>query len=193
VNGRLVGVELVPTAAEYGLLRQPRTGWRGCNQNIFSLLLRGRCEGGGLGVQREEMMSWLDLFTRIDGRIGRKGFWAGALCLLLPELIAHHVFGQRWGSTVSLLLAYPALAVFIKRARDRGVPLWLPCGFIVVAVLFDVLTLLDLLGPSESPNWLFYILCVPFGILGVILLFDLGFRRGTVGAGGDSSDPDAPR
>ena len=137
-------------------------------------------------------MSWRNLFTSMDGRIGRKEFWIGVLCLLLPELIAHLAIGQRWASAASLLLAYPALAVLTKRARDRDVPLWVPGLFVAGGILSDVLNLLDLLGPPETPNLAFYIVGIPFGILGLILLVDLGFRRGTVGANRHGPDPLPP-
>ena len=66
-------------------------------------------------------MNWLDLFTRIDGRIGRQPFWMALACIVTFELAAYLAVGERWSSIASLLVAYPEFAVFAKRGHDRTV------------------------------------------------------------------------
>lgn len=134
-------------------------------------------------------MDWKYLFTSIDGRISRQPFWIAVLCLLVPELIAHFTIGDRWSSIVSLLLAYPSLAVLAKRGHDRNVPTWVPGVFIAGSVILDLLVLFDLIGPLTKPSTLFYVIGVPVGIMGLILLIDFGFRRGTVGENRYGPDP----
>jgi uncharacterized membrane protein YhaH (DUF805 family) len=134
-------------------------------------------------------MNWTYLLTSIEGRINRQPFWIALLCLLVPELIAHFTIGNRWSSIVSLILAYPSFAVLAKRGHDRNVPTWVPGLFMAGSVVFDLLVLLDLVGPTESPNTLFYVVGISVGLVGLILLIDFGFRRGTVGPNRYGPDP----
>jgi uncharacterized membrane protein YhaH (DUF805 family) len=59
-----------------------------------------------------------------------------------------------------------------------------------------VLDLLSVLGWSmtvEQPDWLVLAIFVPFMVLGIALLIELGFRRGTVGPNQYGPDPLATR
>lgn len=134
-------------------------------------------------------MDWVYLFTSIDGRISRKPFWIAILCLLVPELIAHVTIGERWSSIVGLLLAYPNLAVFAKRGHDRNVPTWVAGVFVAGGIGLNVLVLLDLAGPMDAPNTLFYVIGVPLGIMALILLIDFGCRHGSAGPNRYGPDP----
>jgi uncharacterized membrane protein YhaH (DUF805 family) len=134
-------------------------------------------------------MDWMHLLTSIEGRISRRPFWIAVLCLSVPELVAHFALGERWSSIVSLLIAYPEFAVFAKRGHDRNVPAWVSGVFIAGAVILNLMTLLDLSGPMTNPTTLFYIVGIPVGILGLILLVDFGFRRGTAGPNRYGPDP----
>ena len=134
-------------------------------------------------------MDWMHLFTSIEGRISRQPFWIALLCLSVPELVAHVALGERWSSIVSLLIAYPEFVVFAKRGHDRNVPTWVPGVFIAGAIVLNLMTLLDLSGPMTNPTTLFYIVGVPVGIMGLILLVDFGFRRGTAGPNRYGPDP----
>lgn len=127
-------------------------------------------------------MNWIDLFTGIDGRISRQPFWLALLALFAIDLAAHFAMGERLSAVVSLLIAYPEFAVFAKRGHDRNVPTWVAGLFMAGAVVLNVLVLLGLSGPMDRPTTLFYAVGLPVGILGLILLVDFGFRRGTAGA-----------
>ena len=131
----------------------------------------------------------MHLFTSIEGRISRQPFWIGLLPLIGLEIAAHFAMGERWSSIVSLILAYPEFAVFAKRGHDRNVPTWVPGPFIAAGAVLNVLVLLDLVGPMDAPNTLFYVIGVPLGIMALILLVDFGFRRGTVGENRYGPDP----
>jgi uncharacterized membrane protein YhaH (DUF805 family) len=134
-------------------------------------------------------MDWKYLFTSIDGRITRQPFWIAFAILIGIEIVAHFTIGERWSSIVSLLLAYPYFAVFAKRGHDRNAPTWIAGIFIAGAVLLDLLSLLDLLGTTEKPSTLFYVIVAPLVIMALILLIDFGFRRGTVGPNRYGPDP----
>jgi uncharacterized membrane protein YhaH (DUF805 family) len=134
-------------------------------------------------------MNWTWLFTGIDGRISRQPFWIAILILFAIEIAAHFAIGDRWGSIVSLILAYPEFAVIAKRGHDRNAPTWIAAVFIAGAVILDVMALLDLIGTPEKPTTLFYVFLAPFGVMALILLVDFGFRRGTVGENRFGPDP----
>jgi uncharacterized membrane protein YhaH (DUF805 family) len=134
-------------------------------------------------------MTWVHLLTSIDGRISRKPFWIALLLLTIPELAAHVAFGERWSSIVSLLIAYPEFAVFAKRGHDRDVPTWVAGVFFGGSAVLYVLVLLELAAPMTDPNTLSFVIGVPLGVMGLILLVDFGFRRGTVGTNRYGPDP----
>lgn len=134
-------------------------------------------------------MDWKYLLTSVDGRISRQPFWIALIILFGTEIIAEFAIGERWSSIVSLLLAYPEFAVIAKRGHDRNAPAWIAGIFIAGAILLDLLLLLDMLGPRDEPNTLFFVIGVPLGIMAIILLIDFGFRRGTVGANRYGPDP----
>jgi uncharacterized membrane protein YhaH (DUF805 family) len=135
----------------------------------------------------------MHLFTSLEGRISRQPFWIAILCLLAIELIAEYVIGERWSAIVSLLIAYPEFAVLAKRGHDRNVSAWAPGVFVAGAIVFNLITLLGLSGPMTNPTPWFYIVGIPVGILGLILLVDFGFRRGTAGPNRYGPDPLAGR
>jgi uncharacterized membrane protein YhaH (DUF805 family) len=134
-------------------------------------------------------MNWMHLLTSIEGRISRQPFWIALLPLFGLEIVAHFATGERWSSAVSLILAYPYFAVIAKRGHDRNVPTWIAGIFMAGAVLFESLLLLGLANPLDKPNTLSYVVGVPIGILGLILLVDFGFRRGTAGPNRYGPDP----
>lgn len=139
-------------------------------------------------------MNWLDLLTSINGRISRKPFWIASIFLSVPELIAHVTIGERWSAIVSLMLTYPEFALFAKRGHDRNVPSIVPALFFAGAAFLNILVLLDLVGPLDNPNLLFFAIAIPVGVMALILLVDFGFRRGSVGANRFGPDPlDASR
>lgn len=131
----------------------------------------------------------IDLFISFEGRISRMPFWLAVVGLTALELAASAGLGDRPGTAVGLILAYPEFAVFAKRGHDRNVPTWVPGLFIAGGIVLDLLILLDVIGPVERPSTLFYLVALPVGLFGLILLIDFGFRRGRVGPNRFGPDP----
>lgn len=92
------------------------------------------------------MLDPVFLFTRFDGRIGRRDFWSGLAALLaglgaiffltafLPEMARHFVHGVCYAG-----LAFPVAALMAKRLADRGKDieyLWVMLGAPVAIGLF---------------------------------------------------------
>jgi uncharacterized membrane protein YhaH (DUF805 family) len=138
-------------------------------------------------------MDWAQLFKGFHGRIGRQSFWIGMGVLAVAEIVAHlfteQFQGDRLSAIVDLAFTYPELAVAIKRAHDRDLPLWLLGIFFGGGALLDLLTVLGWAGSDETPSMLSLAIAVPFTVFGLALLIELGFRRGTVGPNQYGPDP----
>jgi uncharacterized membrane protein YhaH (DUF805 family) len=138
-------------------------------------------------------MDWVYLLNNFDGRIGRRTFWIAMLVLAVAEtaghLVADALQGERLSAIVDLAFTYPEFAVAAKRGHDRNLPVWLPAIFFAAGVLLDLLTVLGWAGTEEAPSVAAVAIAVPFTILGLALLVELGFRRGTVGPNQYGPDP----
>ena len=134
-------------------------------------------------------MSWVDLFTSLDGRISRMPFWLAVLAFVAIELTTYHLWGERVGASVGLLAAYPELAVLAKRGHDRDVPTWVPGLCVAGGIILDLLTLAGVAGTHDKPSTIFLIIGIPAGLFALVLLVDFGFRRGTAGPNRFGPDP----
>ncbi len=138
-------------------------------------------------------MDWVHLFNAFHGRIGRQTFWIGIGILTVAEifghLIAQQIEGDRLSAIVDLAFTYPEFAVAIKRAHDRPLPVWLLGAFFGASALLDLLTVIGWDGTDEAPSMLSLVIAVPFTVLGLALLIELGFRKGTAGPNQFGSDP----
>jgi len=138
-------------------------------------------------------MDWAYLLNSFDGRISRKTFWVAMGALTVAEIFAHIVAeaiqGDRLSAIVDLAFTYPEFAIAVKRGHDREMPLWLLVVFFGAGAVLDLLTVLQLNGTDEEPSMLSIFIVVPFTVLGLALLIELGFRRGTVGPNQYGPDP----
>ncbi|MBI3434153.1 MAG: DUF805 domain-containing protein [Proteobacteria bacterium] len=133
------------------------------------------------------------LFNRFDGRIGRRTFWIAFLGLMVVEIVIFSLvsanFGRRPTAILDLALTYPEFAIFVKRANDRDLPVWIVAAFFVFSVLLDFLVVAGFAGAGENPSTLIQVLTLPWLVAGLALLIDLGFRRGTPGHNRHGPDP----
>ena len=138
-------------------------------------------------------MDWAFLYNNFAGRIGRQTFWFAMGALLVAEIFGHilaeEIQGDRLSAIVDLAYTYPEFAVAVKRANDRNLPLWLLIAFFGASALLDLLTVLELTGTDDEPSVLSIAIALPFTVLGLALLVELGFRRGTVGPNQYGPDP----
>jgi uncharacterized membrane protein YhaH (DUF805 family) len=138
-------------------------------------------------------MDWAFLYNSFDGRIGRQTFWLAMGVLLIAEIFGHilaeEIQGDRLSAIVDLAYTYPEFAVATKRAHDRNLPLWLLIAFFGASAVLDLLTVLELTGTDEEPSMASIAIALPFTVLGVALLVELGFRRGTIGPNQYGPDP----
>src|SRR5579862_8947714 len=130
-------------------------------------------------------MDWLYLFNSFHGRISRQTFWIAFAIVLAAELVCHAIAeqleGDRLSAIVDLALTYPEFAVTIKRAHDRNMPHWVLIASFSAGAFLDLLMVLDLAGTDERPSLISLAIAIPFTVIGLALLAELGFRKGTAG------------
>lgn len=138
-------------------------------------------------------MDWVYLLSSFEGRISRKTFWIAIAVLIVAELagylIAQALQGDRLSAIVDLAFVYPEFAIAAKRAHDRDLPIWILVVFFGGGAVLDLLTVLELSGGNDQPSLMSLMIAVPFTVLLVALLIELGFRRGTVGPNQYGPDP----
>jgi uncharacterized membrane protein YhaH (DUF805 family) len=143
--------------------------------------------------RRSGAMDWAYLLNSFEGRISRKTFWIGMAVLVSAEMLGHFVAqalqGDRLSAIVDLAFTYPEFAIAAKRAHDRDLPIWILIVFFGGGALLDLLTVLELTGSDDQPSVLSLVIAVPFTVLLVALLIELGFRRGTIGPNQYGPDP----
>jgi uncharacterized membrane protein YhaH (DUF805 family) len=138
-------------------------------------------------------MNWRYLLDSFDGRISRRTFWiamglvAGAN--VLACLAADYIQGDKLNAVVDLVFNYPEFAIAAKRGHDRNLPMWLVGIFFGASVLLDFFTVTGWAGGDDQPSTLELILAALFVILGLALLIELGFRKGTSGPNQYGPDP----
>lgn len=137
-------------------------------------------------------MDWVHLFTSFEGRISRQPFWiALAVFIAIDIAIMLTIEDDRWTAVLDLVLTYPQFAVCAKRGHDRNTPTWVVGLFFALAVALDLMILGGWIGKADlnNPTPLVYALLVPLGAFALVLIVDLGFRRGTVGPNRYGPDP----
>lgn len=146
------------------------------------------------------------LFFALEGRIPRKAYWIGTLAIIALSIGVHVVLGLLLGLSledleksgpmagwisigVTLLFAYPGIAVMVKRLHDRDRSGWWAVLLYALTFLGDLMEVAGLAGTEKNPSMLFWIWAVPFIVLALAFLIDLGFMRGTVGDNRYGPDP----
>jgi uncharacterized membrane protein YhaH (DUF805 family) len=142
-------------------------------------------------------MDWLYLLNSFDGRISRKPFWIAMAAVTAANAIACYVAividGDRLSAIVDLLFTYPQFAIATKRCHDRNMAIWLLIVFFGANAVLDLFDVLGLSGTPDNPSMQVIVISVPFMVLLVVLLIELGFRRGTPGPNRYGPDPFGPR
>ena len=138
-------------------------------------------------------MNWRYLLDSFDGRIGRQTFWIAMGVVgvgnVLACLAADYIQGDKLNAVVDLAFNYPEFAIAVKRGHDRNLPIWLIGIFFAASVLLDLFTVTGWAGSDDQPSTLALAFALPFAVLGLALLFELGFRKGTPGPNQYGADP----
>src|ERR1700693_6161715 len=126
---------------------------------------------------------WVYVFTSFQGRINREPFWIAvgimATLEIVPQCLASQIEGDTLSTILDLAFTYPEFALAVKRANDRDLSPWVVALFFAGNVALDLFALVN--GPLDTANPINSIILIPFALLGVILIVELGFRGGTRG------------
>jgi uncharacterized membrane protein YhaH (DUF805 family) len=138
-------------------------------------------------------MDWVHLFTSFEGRITRRPFWiALAIFVVIDIAMSLTIPGDRLSAALDLVLTYPQFAVCAKRGHDRNTPIWVVGLFFAISATFDLLLLAGFVTLDDlksKPPTFAVVFAIPFFVLALALIIDLGFRRGTVGPNRYGPDP----
>lgn len=138
-------------------------------------------------------MDWRYLLDSFDGRISRKTFWIAmgivGTANVLVCLAADYIQGDKLNAIVDLAFNYPEFAIAAKRGHDRNLPIWLVGIFFAASVLLDLFTVTGWAGGDDQPSTLELVMAALFIVLGLALLIELGFRKGTTGPNQYGPDP----
>jgi len=138
-------------------------------------------------------MNWLYILDGFHGRISRQTFWIAMGAVILVNVAvcyaAQQIQGDQLNAIADLAFTYPEFAIAVKRANDRNLPLWLIGIFFAASVLLDLFSVTGWAGTDAAPSTLAIAVSVPFTVLGLALLVELGFRKGTPGPNPHGTDP----
>jgi len=139
-------------------------------------------------------VNWSYLFFSFDGRIPRQTFWSAFLVILGIEIACRYVVNQfaddqRLEAVVALLFTYSEFALFAKRGHDRNISPRVIGVFFVLDVFLGFLIVVGLGGTREQPGIFMLVVLLAWFAFAIVLLVELGLRRGTRGPNRYGPDP----
>jgi len=129
-----------------------------------------------------QSFNWQHLLFSFEGRTRRSHFWIGWLICLGVGVVAGWL--PLIGLVISIALIWPNLAISVKRLHDMGHTGWLvvvPWAISIVGSIVAVsmigMTALTQAGAleAEDPMAILSVVGPAFGLLGLLLLVNLGF------------------
>ena len=152
-------------------------------------------------------MKWIRFFGNFEGRIPRKTFWRANVAVFVIEVIlaaiagavvegfAGDAAGDLAADVIVFVFLYPSFVIALKRTHDRDIPGWIICGYYAVLMAYQLLVFAGWSNINPDPSVfslrpLFAIMFVLIvGVIGLAVLIELGFRRGTPGPNRYGPDP----
>lgn len=137
------------------------------------------------------------LYLTSEGRIGRQDFWMGILGFVVVGIVLGLIIWGIFGATffgrllnfiVQLAFAYPSYNLMAKRFQDRGRPPMIAMALIGIGLLLGLIGLFTG-GPAGTPGALGTIFGLIWLVIGIWVIVELGFLRGTVGQNEYGPDP----
>jgi len=129
-----------------------------------------------------QSFDWQKLLFSFEGRTRRSHFWIGWLICLGVGVVAGWI--PLLGGLISLALIWPNLAIAVKRLHDMGKSGWLVAIPWVVSIV-GMFAAIGMIGFSafsnaaalerEDPAAIFALIGPALGLLGLLLLVNLGF------------------
>jgi uncharacterized membrane protein YhaH (DUF805 family) len=154
-------------------------------------------------------MKWIRFFCNFEGRIPRKTFWFGNIAVFVLDVIvaaiaaatAEAFAGETAGyvtmHVVTIAFFYPQFAVALKRGHDLDMSSRVIYGwYIALVVDYGVIRLAAWVWRNFDQN-VYSLVGLAFvlvfitvvGLVTIVMLIELGFRRGTRGPNKYGPDP----
>src|ERR1700726_779937 len=134
---------------------------------------------------------WTYLFTSFHGRTNREPFWIACGILVAIEIavqwLAYGIQGEPLSTILDLAFTYPEFALAVKRANDRNLSPWVVALFFAANVALDLFTLWN--GAIDATDPINGIILIPFALLALVLIVELGFRPAPGGPTRYAPDP----
>ena len=152
-------------------------------------------------------MKWIRFFGNFEGRITRKTFWLANVAVFVIEVIAAAIAAavveefageSAAGLTTKVLIfvfLYPSFVIALKRAHDCDIPNAIIYGYYVLLTAYQLI----IFGgrawviPDPSVFSLRPLFVIVFklivGVISLVMIVVLGFRRGTQGPNRYGPDP----
>lgn len=156
-------------------------------------------------------MNFIELWTTFDGRINRKPYWIGVLVLVVPLVIVWWVLASMFVGEIgagsfqetimelvfTLVIAYPATALMVKRLHDRNRPgiiaavFWAPSVLQIIGGLLGIVQEPTTVGGETMmlPTTIGWIILALTLVVGIWSLIELGILKGTDGPNDYGPDP----
>ena len=155
------------------------------------------------------MNNFIGNFVGFDGRLNRQAWWLSVIALIVVAVVLSWIIGlvmgtggmltleqamdpaflqkAAWqGLIVSIITAYPYLAISVKRRHDRNNNGYDAIALIVVGILYNLLQALGIITMGGPFQMIFGLV---FLVLGIWVLVNLGFLKGTAGPNNYGPDP----
>lgn len=145
-------------------------------------------------------MDFGNLYLSTEGRIGRQTYWIAAIILGVISIIVSYLVSSFVAGTAALvisiiwqlLVSYPAYNLMAKRFHDRNKPSSYALYVIIAFLVLSVISLLTMPTPGEMPGAVTWIVTGLTLVIGIWVLIELGFLRGTIGPNQYGPDPVGP-
>ena len=155
------------------------------------------------------MNNFIGNFVGFDGRLNRQAWWLSVIALIVVAVVLSWILGlimgtggmmtmaqaldpatlqkAAWqGLIVSIITAYPYMAISVKRRHDRNNNGYDAIGLIVVGILYNLLQALGVISPTSTVGM---IVGLVFAVYAIYMLVQLGFLKGTAGPNNYGPDP----
>ncbi len=155
------------------------------------------------------MNNFIGNFVGFEGRLNRQAWWLSFLALVVVGIVINFILGSIMGTgmmmslsdlanpatlqklawqnlIVAAITTYPSLALSIKRRHDRNNNGYDAAGLILLGLLYS---LLNAFGLVPMGGVLTMVLGLVFLVLGIWVIVQVGFLKGTAGANNYGPDP----
>ncbi len=137
------------------------------------------------------------LYLSSDGRIGRKSYWIAGIAMAVVSIFVSVLLQNMLAGTAllvaaiiwQLVLSYPVYHLMAKRFQDRNKSASIALYVIIAFFILTVITLVTTPPPGQMPGAGMMIASFAILALGIWLLVELGFLRGTIGPNKYGPDP----